>query len=324
MWFVGVNLEVYGSEVFPWHSEPYKYEEASDQESKKKEGHRNIFTIRNRDDVEKYRETVCQNSRFSLVKLKPVDVSLIRDKDFILDIASMAKERNATIVLDGGMLSHAYYQFRRSGVNVKTTFSDKFKLPPQIEIGKLVRDGILDKIQFHGEKAHCLEATPEIHVSLLRRKLIEEAFEVFEAKNRESLIEELADTLEVIEALQNAAEIPDSELRAIKERKKEKAGGFSRGLILERTSAIDPMGMHQPSDVSNSRIKKRSDTRHFRGYSQEITNIKIPVYEDVWDIDVVGNSERTHTIRLSGKREGTDLTIEVSSSYQTTLDDLSD
>jgi len=65
----------------------------------------------------------------------------------------------------------------------------------------------------------------------LRQKLIEEAHEVAEADNQE-LTQELADLLEVIDALMTVHQINPATVRAEQEHRRAERGGFEQRLFL--------------------------------------------------------------------------------------------
>jgi len=67
----------------------------------------------------------------------------------------------------------------------------------------------------------------------LKHKLIEEAQEIFDAQDRQEIIAELADVLEVISGLCKAYEIPLKEVEQAKEKKYNERGGFEKGLYIE-------------------------------------------------------------------------------------------
>lgn len=76
----------------------------------------------------------------------------------------------------------------------------------------------------------------------LKDKLLEESQEVFDAYNKEDksqLKEELADVIEVIDAILYHNNILLSEVLAIRDAKKEKRGGFEKGLYLESIDYFD-------------------------------------------------------------------------------------
>jgi predicted house-cleaning noncanonical NTP pyrophosphatase (MazG superfamily) len=64
-------------------------------------------------------------------------------------------------------------------------------------------------------------------------KLLEESREVMNAKNREEVVKELADVLEVCDALLVQYGISREEISAIKEQKKRERGGFEKRIILD-------------------------------------------------------------------------------------------
>jgi NTP pyrophosphatase (non-canonical NTP hydrolase) len=70
----------------------------------------------------------------------------------------------------------------------------------------------------------------------LKDKLLEEAGEVFEAYGKENnahLKEEIADVIEVIDAILFHNDIKLSEVLALRDAKRAKKGGFEDGLFLE-------------------------------------------------------------------------------------------
>lgn len=76
----------------------------------------------------------------------------------------------------------------------------------------------------------------------LKDKLLEESQEVFDAYNKEDksqLKEELDDVIEVIDAILYHNNISLSEVLAIRDAKKEKRGGFEKGLYLESIDYFD-------------------------------------------------------------------------------------
>lgn len=91
---------------------------------------------------------------------------------------------------------------------------------------KLVRDKIPEILDEKGIPYEKKIATNEELKDWLVLKLEEEINEFKEAKN----IEELADILEVIKALQNLPEFSDVE--SVRQKKAEERGGFEQGIIL--------------------------------------------------------------------------------------------
>jgi predicted house-cleaning noncanonical NTP pyrophosphatase (MazG superfamily) len=76
----------------------------------------------------------------------------------------------------------------------------------------------------------------------LKDKLLEEANEVFEAYGEEDkthLKEEIADVIEVIDAILYHSDIKLEEVLVLRDAKKEKKGGFETGLFLESIDYFD-------------------------------------------------------------------------------------
>lgn len=113
---------------------------------------------------------------------------------------------------------------------------------------ELVRDKMIDvweydianKVSASGYAAHYI--SKEETLEKLKEKLLEESQEVFEAYNKEDkshLKEELADVIEVIDAILFHNNITLSEVLTIRDAKKEKKGGFEKGLYLESIDYFD-------------------------------------------------------------------------------------
>ena len=98
------------------------------------------------------------------------------------------------------------------------------------EYDKLVRDAIPSVIRENGETPVTHAAEGEEYRRRLREKLCEEAEEFRESGDPE----ELADVLEVFEAILDAAKIDETELADLRERKADERGRFSEGIVLER------------------------------------------------------------------------------------------
>ncbi len=112
---------------------------------------------------------------------------------------------------------------------------------------KLVRDKMVDiyehdianKISASDYKVRYLSR--EETLEELKNKLLEEAQEVFEAygKDREHLKEEIGDLIEVIDAILYHNDISLDEVLKMRDVKKEKRGGFEKGLYLESIDYFD-------------------------------------------------------------------------------------
>lgn len=98
---------------------------------------------------------------------------------------------------------------------------------------KLIRDCIPKIIESNGKEGVFNELDDAQYLEELKNKLIEESLEVQKAITRTELVEELADVLEVFEALQKALQIDTNEIEIIKNKKAKKNGRFEKKLFLQ-------------------------------------------------------------------------------------------
>ena len=99
----------------------------------------------------------------------------------------------------------------------------------KIEYHKLVRDRIPEIIEQDGKCCVCSELSQEDYIIMLDQKLNEELAEYQESKS----MEELADLLEVMSAVAAARGSSLDEVEQIRQKKKEKRGGFEKRILLE-------------------------------------------------------------------------------------------
>lgn len=94
---------------------------------------------------------------------------------------------------------------------------------------KLVRDRIPEIIEIDGKKCDCETLSDEDYISLLDQKLNEELAEYQESKS----LEELADLLEVMQAVVKARGCTMDQLESLRAEKAAKRGGFEKKLLLK-------------------------------------------------------------------------------------------
>ncbi len=118
----------------------------------------------------------------------------------------------------------------------------------KIVYNKLVRDKMIDiykhdvenKVSASGYSTRYMEK--EETLERLKDKLLEEAKEVFEAYGEEDkthLKEEIADVIEVIDAILYHNDIKLEEVLALRDAETERKGGFETGLFLESIDYFD-------------------------------------------------------------------------------------
>ena len=99
---------------------------------------------------------------------------------------------------------------------------------------KLVRDNIPNIIENNGEVAVTRVLDDEEYKKELYKKLLEEANEVINSTEKETL-EELADVLEILSSIASLNNKFIEDIIEIARMKREKRGGFQKRLFLERT-----------------------------------------------------------------------------------------
>ena len=96
---------------------------------------------------------------------------------------------------------------------------------------KLVRDKIIEIIEAKGETARYHIADETEYKAKLLEKLAEEVMEF----SKEPSADELADILEVVEAIYRTYGFEPKEVEIIKQEKSAKRGAFTRRIILEES-----------------------------------------------------------------------------------------
>lgn len=158
---------------------------------------------------------------------------LLRDDKFLEAAAKFAHEEEKPLYFEGSLLGHAYYVMSRAGaVVIPVTPEEPIHKP--LVYKKLVRDYVPMIIEKAGGLARVRTVSRSSAAILLKQKLIEESYEVW-TSNDADLAEEIADVLDVIEALCSNLGIENAIIARIRDEKVEKRGGFQRLVYLEET-----------------------------------------------------------------------------------------
>ena len=99
----------------------------------------------------------------------------------------------------------------------------------KLEFNKLVGDNVIPRLieRNIAFESRMLEDDDEFERELVK-KVIEEAGEIRDSSDREELIKEIADLVDVVDALRKLNEISDEELAVALATRREKRGGFSK------------------------------------------------------------------------------------------------
>lgn len=206
--------------------------------------------VRDRDDLRRVADGGHSYARRPTIQLQP-SIELLRSRQFIQEVADVAKRLRLPVELAGSQLAHAYYILEDAGVGVRCV--DPWRRPERRRtFGKLVRDLIPVKIERHGEFARVYHAQPSELQPLVKAKIIEEAFEHYWADDQREALEELADLLELVDAAARTYGSDLSAVQAIAEKKRGERGGFAEGVVLVETTEASE-GSTFPIDATRSR-----------------------------------------------------------------------
>ena len=105
----------------------------------------------------------------------------------------------------------------------------------RIDYDKLIRDRIPEIMDRDGVRYEVDELESDAYREALAAKVVEEAEELRAASAREDVVKELADVLEVLEAVMRVEGIDMGEVRSVQAARREARGGFERRLRLRWT-----------------------------------------------------------------------------------------
>lgn len=226
-----------------------------------------IALVTSPDDLDGLEEhAICSPNWGLLVRPSP---EWRRKPEFLERVATVAAEREIPIYFEGSLLGHAYYIMHRTGAMVIPVLDEEPKDKAKV-YNKLVRDRIPVIIRQAGGLARVRKLSGAHAIALLRQKLIEEAIEVWNAEETD-IGEELADVLDVVEALREQVGITPEKLRSIGDNKRSKRGGFEQMLFLEQTTIESLRGKSDrqkqfPQFVEDDVVlgRRKTTMRHFR------------------------------------------------------------
>lgn len=93
----------------------------------------------------------------------------------------------------------------------------------------------MEIIEADGERPYFRVLNKKEYLKEIKKKLIEEARELYGAKNKKELLNEMADLWELINVLAGELGIARSQIAKKQKEKREKRGGFKKRLFLIKT-----------------------------------------------------------------------------------------
>ena len=326
MWFIGIPQEITSSSSIPWYHEPFDISAIRNSlTTRTKTSLDKCFTIQCAKDVEALSSSMEASSRLNRIRVQPLDERLLRDKGTLKKIGELAKSKGATIVLEGAILSHAYYQLFGTGAVVEVVHPF-IGFEERHAFNKVVRDLVPDVILARGEKVIASRLEGELLIKALREKLVEEAYDL------EAIVSELADVKEVVDALIEHLKVPKKRIATAQSQKRTTRGGFSKGLVLVETESVPPTSRTITHDVlhleglvpetSSSKlvdaaevrrrsqlVEKRTDRRTTAGKVELTLSVQVPVTSCSWSAETIedqiqGSFGKTLVGRVRGTRKG--------------------
>ncbi len=235
MWFVDNHNQATKHKVLPWFHSKSELTGKPSAAPRRKRTSGKDFTIRVVDDWDRLKQELGSLRQIERVIVDPTDQELIRNLKFAEELADLASTHKVVVEFSGGILSHAYYILQRKGVQVECI--DLFGADVDVDsFYKIVRDRIPEIIEGRGEHIETVTLIDDALLISLQRKIVEEAFEVLDAKSGPELIGELADVQAVIRALCRVLGIDIGEVEAEREKKEKRRGEFEKGLMLIETA----------------------------------------------------------------------------------------
>jgi predicted house-cleaning noncanonical NTP pyrophosphatase (MazG superfamily) len=338
MWFIDVPPSVANRPLIPWYHEAAPATRPRET-TRIKTPFDKFYVIRSVKDLDGLKNVVGVNTTAPRIRVQPVDEKLLRDRNTLKKIGEHAKATGAVIVLEGAVLSHAYYQLSSTGATVEvvhpfTGFEEHH------DYNKLVRDKIPEHIRQRGESVTTAQLHDDALLMALKEKLVEEAYEMLDAKDQQSIIAELADIREVIDSLIQKLGVSEKDVAEEQAQKRQKRGAFSDGIVLVETESKPPTSKlpdvqeHlkglQPAamdtkEVDEAEVRRRSelldkktDRRKIDGKVEIKASISIPVTRStLWEAETL--EERIESAQgksvsgsIKGMRNGNRWNIEVS------------
>lgn len=243
MWFVGCRPDSGFPPALPWYHEPDTPRVVAAEPPRIRSLHDTTYELHTATDLARI-EALSQSAQEArsdlqvVIRVNPAEDSILRDSAFAQRLGVASKSLRAIVELQGGILTHFYYELCRTGAVVSVR-SQASLSPSPTSLRKLVRDRIPEAVAAHGEAATISRLRSGELRAALKIKLVEEAFEVRDSAP-ETLAEEIADVLEILKSLCQVADLSWDDVERLRQSKRKKRGGFDEGVVLIETQPDPP------------------------------------------------------------------------------------
>jgi len=101
-----------------------------------------------------------------------------------------------------------------------------------VKYNKLIRDKIPEIVKAAGWKTTIRILRKSEFLGAVKKKVLEEAEELIQSKNRKGIIDEIVDIQELLDVLASEIKITKPEIKKLQDVKRKKRGGFKNRLFL--------------------------------------------------------------------------------------------
>lgn len=180
---------------------------------------------------------------------------------------------------------------------------------------KLVRDKIPQNIETLGKKCNYYVLNEEEYKKELDKKLLEEANEFI----ADHSTEEMADLMEVVEAIKNAHKLTTEEIEKVRLEKKSKKGGFEEKLYLveveeEHNNEIEDKNKENKQQALWDNLKDTDSLREVQQYIKTINTIR--GFEDQpIELTMLLLTEEIGELAKSIRKNATNMSTDINKQY---------
>lgn len=180
---------------------------------------------------------------------------------------------------------------------------------------KLVRDKIPQNIETLGKKCNYYVLNEEEYKKELDKKLLEEANEFI----ADHSTEEMADLMEVVEAIKNAHKLTTEEIEKVRLEKKSKKGGFEEQLYLveveeEHNNEIEDRNKENKQQALWDNLKDTDSLREVQQYIKTVNTIR--GFEDQpIELTMLLLTEEIGELAKSIRKNATNMSTDINKQY---------
>jgi predicted house-cleaning noncanonical NTP pyrophosphatase (MazG superfamily) len=107
-----------------------------------------------------------------------------------------------------------------------------------VRYDKLIRDRIPEIIKEAGWSPTIRTLKKKEFLSAIKKKMLEEAGELIQAKDKKGIVDEIVDIQELLDVLSSELKLRKPELKKLQDIKRKKRGGFKKRLFLVKQKEI--------------------------------------------------------------------------------------